>query len=145
MTNHRGVRLRAELQTDSLLHCKSGPQRVVFSLKQRALVYQMVSESRIKPLSVNLGSVLFAHGDELARSEPLQDVELSKVLVSKSKHASGAPEDCVQTFSDLFNHITFESQSFCSNAEKLLITIRSQIEELAVLVNKIESGTINKV
>lgn len=65
MTNQRGACLGAELQTNPLQHCKSGPQRVVFSLKQRVLVYQMVSESGIKTSPLNLDGILFVHGDEL--------------------------------------------------------------------------------
>lgn len=48
MTNHRGACLGAEPQMGPSQHCKSGPQRVLFSLKQRVLVYQMVPESGIK-------------------------------------------------------------------------------------------------
>lgn len=88
MTNHRGACLRAEPQMDPSQHCKSGPQRVLFSLKQTVLVYQMVPESRIKKTPHKSGYLLCAHGDWLAHSElkALKNAEVSMVFMSKSTH-----------------------------------------------------------
>lgn len=49
--SQRCVSPRALKQMNPSQHCKSGPQRVLFSLKLRVLVYQMVSESGLKTSS----------------------------------------------------------------------------------------------
>lgn len=123
MTNHRGACLGAELQTNPSQHCKSGPQRVLFSLKQRVLVYQMVSESGIKTSPVNLGNILFVHGDELFHSEALKNAEVGKALMSKSKRESGALknlplEKWFMRCSNFFLIYSSEFELFHSNSEK---------------------------